>query len=76
MKKDEIMENLKKKCENLIKIHKNDKKKMLIFTTISSILKDGCNFFQSCDADTAINILLDLGYEKEEAKKIYLTLLT
>lgn len=76
MEKTEILENLSKICDEMLKIYKNDKKKLLIYQTISSILKDGNSFFKTCDADTAINIFMDLGYKKEEAKKIFLLMLT
>lgn len=76
MEKTEILENLQKICDEMLKINKNDKKKLLIYQTISSILKDGDSFFRTCNADTAINIFMDLGYKKEEAKKIFLQILT
>lgn len=76
MKKSELINNLASVCDEMIKLHKNDKKKLLIYQTISSILKDGDDFFKTCDADTAINIFMDLGYKKEEAKDIFLVMLT
>lgn len=73
--KEQILSILKQKCETELKNCKNDKKKMLIFTTISSFLKDGEDFFTSADAELAINVLMDLGYKKEEAKELYLKLI-
>ena len=73
--KEQIITSLKQKCEAELKNCKNDKKKMLIFTTISSFLDDGEDFFTSTDAEIALNVLMDLGYKKEEAKELYLKLI-
>ena len=73
--KKQIISSLKQKCETELKNCKNDKKKMLIFTTISSFLNDGEDFFTSTDAEIALNVLMDLGYKKEEAKELYLKLI-
>ncbi len=73
--KQQIITSLKQKCEAELKNCKNDKKKMLIFTTISSFLDDGEDFFTSTDVEIALNVLMDLGYKKEEAKELYLKLI-
>lgn len=74
--KHEILKELNEKCNTLIKINQNDKKKWLILNTISSFLDDGENFFLSCDSELALNVLMDLGYKKEEAKALYLKLIS
>ncbi len=73
--KQEIINELKKRCDKKLELFKENKKKMLIFTTISSFLKDGDEFFISVSADTAINVLMDLDFEKEKAKELYLKLI-
>lgn len=75
-KKEEIIKSLKEKCNTLLKNAQNDKKKWLILNTISSFLNNNENFFQTCDAELAINVLMDLGYKKEEAKSLYLKLIS
>ena len=69
--KQKIISILREKCDTELKNCKNDRKKMFIFTTISSFLKDGVDFFVSADAELAINVLMDLGYEKEKANELY-----
>ena len=73
--KQKIIDELKNRCKEKLAIFQKNKKKTLIFTTISSFLDDGEDFFLSCTADTAINVLMDLGYKKEEAKELYLKLI-
>lgn len=74
--KHEILKELKQKCNTLIKIYQKEKKKWLILNSISSFLEDGEEFFLSCDAELALNVLMDLGYKKEEAKALYLKLIS
>ncbi len=73
--KEEIISNLKNRCKIKLAENQKNKKKMLIYEMISTFLKDGESFFRSCDAEVAINVLIDLGFEKEEAKKLYLKLI-
>ena len=74
--KHEILKELKQKCNTLIKIYQKHKKKWLILNTISSFLDDGEKFFMSCDSELALNVLMDLGYKKEEAMVLYLKLIS
>lgn len=73
--KQEILNDLRQKCDTELKNCKNDNKKTIIFTSISSFLQEGEEFFTSVDVDLAINVLMDLGLKKEEAKEVYRTLI-
>lgn len=73
--KQKIINELKKRCKEKLAFFKENKQKTLIFTTISSFLDDGEEFFLSCKTDTAINVLMDLDYKKEKAKELYLKLI-
>ena len=69
MKKLKILNDMKEICQNLIIKHKNSVKEP-IYQSIMKILATP-NAFEFIDASTSLNILLDLGYTKEEAAKLY-----
>ncbi len=69
MKKEKLLTNLKVKCQTLMAEQTKSTKKQ-IYATIMKIL-DTPNAFNFIDAGTSLNVLIDLGYSKEEAVKIY-----
>ena len=69
MKKERILENLKDKCQKLLNENQIDSKKK-IYESIMNILNSP-DAFSFIDAGTSLNILIDLGYSKAEAIKVY-----
>lgn len=63
-----MLELIRKKCLELMN---NDFEK---YSLINDILA-GYNCFMEMSSETAISILLDLNYNLEDAKKIYLNLI-
>ena len=73
MKKDKILAILKEKCQTLCNEHQEGSKKR-IYESIMNILNSP-DAFSFIDAGTSLNILIDLGYSKNEAIKLYQTLI-
>lgn len=72
MKKDKILDNLRKQCDDLVmKCSSNTKRQ--VYMSILNILSLP-NPFNYLDTVTAFNILSDLGYSKDEAVKMYTAL--
>lgn len=63
-----MLNKLREQCESL---KENDVRK---YSLIESILKDDMCFFKM-SIETSYSILTDLGYNKEELKKVYLKLI-
>lgn len=69
MKKDKILAILKEKCQTLCNEHQEGSKKR-IYESIMNILNSP-DAFSFIDIGTSLNILIDLGYSKNEAIKLY-----
>ncbi len=69
MRKEKILNSLKEKCQKLLNEHQEDSKKR-IYESIMNILNSP-DAFSFIDAGTSLNILIDLGYSKAEAIKVY-----
>lgn len=65
----DMLDKLRLICDELINTTEDKKYKL-----IKDILENDQCFFEM-DTNTALSILLDLGFEKEEAKKIYIKIL-
>lgn len=74
--KEKIIFELNYLCKQLLQEYTNDRAKKELYSTIATMLKDGAKFFECCDAEVGINVLIDLGYSKEEAKKTYIKLVS
>lgn len=63
-----MIEELINRCDKLLEVNHDEKYKL-----IKDILSNEKCFFEMT-AETSINILIDLGYTEENAKKVYLKL--
>ncbi len=69
MEKEKLLKELKAKCRKII-ADCTDERKLNIYEKIAQIMEVP-NAFARINVVTAINILVDLGYTKEEAKALY-----
>lgn len=69
MRKEKILNSLKDKCQKLLNENQIDSKKK-IYESIMNILNSP-DAFSFIDIGTSLNILIDLGYSKAEAIKVY-----
>ena len=69
MKKERLLKELKLKCKQKI-VECTDERRLNIYEKIAQIMEVP-NAFARISVVTAINILIDLGYTKEEAKALY-----
>lgn len=70
-----MVQELRDKTLILLKEYKDNEDQYNKYLNIYNILKNNKCFFEM-DADISINILYDLGYNNEEAKKIYTKLIS
>lgn len=77
MPKNQIIENLKNKCEYFLleNIKKSDTKKIQLYKNILNILNSE-NFFHKLDVEILLNILIDLEISQEKALETYIQLIS
>lgn len=70
-----MLDNLRQKAQEILKNKNLDYQAREKYLLISSILKED-NCFLKMDIDTALSIIVDLGYPMSSAKNIYKSFIT